>query len=125
MSAEHADEIKQHLDLRIQEAVAEMPLKLLKRLLAASAKEPKFDARLSAPPISDDPEHLRKEFEHFCDKDKLNLMEKFRVAEENEFVLRKIKENDKILWLEHAQADQCPTRRIQLHTMACNFDVCL
>lgn len=108
MSVEHADEIKEHLNLGIKDAVAKMPLKLLKRLLAASANEPKYDAQLSASPISDDPEHLRKEFEHFCDEDKLKLMEKFNVAAENEFVLRNIKENDKIFWLEHAESDSGP-----------------
>lgn len=108
MSVEHADKIKKHLDLRTKDAVAKMPLKLLKRLLAASANEPKYDAHLSAPPISDDPEHLRKEFEHFCQNDQLKLMEKFNVAAENEFVLRNIKENDKIFWLEHAKSDSSP-----------------
>ena len=79
------------------DATARLPLQMLKRMLAASVNDAKYDEKLVA--LGQDPEMLRKQFQHIVDTDDLKLLKKFKVKEEQDFFKQKIKEKETIIWL--------------------------
>lgn len=104
-ATDSTDSSSNTLQILINEAEQNLPIRKLKRLLGAAMNDSDADRRLIA--LGEDPDALRKELEHIMNTDSIYLIKKFngRFSTE-EFdrrvtnaVNRAIPQNEKIIWL--------------------------